>query len=66
MTQPHVWTPIISILCCSKEVCKNAPPHLFPLLDTGVHVGEPVFDAMLTEGEREGGVKMDRGEWGER
>lgn len=42
------------------------PPHLLSLSDTGVHVGEPVFDAVLTEGGREGGVKMDRGEGGER
>lgn len=58
-----VHPPLVIPMHCSEDPCKTAPPHLLSLSDTGVHVGEPVFDALLTEGGR-GGVKMDRGEGG--
>lgn len=60
VSQPHVSTSL-------RRHAKTAPPHLpLSLAETDVHMGEPVFDAELTEGGREGGVKMDRGEGGER
>lgn len=46
-----------------QHTCKTVDPSFSPL-DTGAHVGEPVFDALLIEAGREGGVKMDRGREG--